>query len=340
MPPEFNVIAVDEMTQSIEELFGEQPPQTFLLYAGKYTLYYDDASHTYWFQTAQGKQIIPNCTTILDTLDKSFMLMRWAVRTTIESLEESFEMDKWIVEDYGKTYTKKRVQEFLETARKSSNTKKNKAADIGHLAHAWLEAYGKLRSAGHSHDYTFAKLHDFSVKGVHVLSNDAAASCVQAALNWFQEHHVVFLHCEVKCYSEQDNACGTIDVIALVDGILTIIDYKSSNYLYDTHRFQTAFYGHARTEEHPEEVFKQRILLRLGKDDGEFEAHVFDDEDEYIGDYMAFRGLLMAYERVQDIKNQARAEKAQAKAEKKQEKELEKQRVKDEKAAAKLARKS
>jgi uncharacterized protein YheU (UPF0270 family) len=319
-----------EIEDSLESQLGAKPLEVFKLYNGEITLLYDDDAHKYFIDGPDGRFQVPNVTTVLDTLDKSNPLIAWAVRCTITSLEESLHLDSRADGSIFE-FLKEELVEKLETARKAHRVRKDDAANIGKQAHKWLEKYGLLIIKGRTDEQAREEL-------LAQAPNDARAlSCISAALAWYKEHHVVFIECERKVYSREDNSCGTTDVIAMVDGKRSLLDYKSSNGLYDTNRFQLAFYQSAYQEETGQNI-EQRILLRLGKDEGEFEAHVLADHDEYLADLMAYKGLLITYERVQEIKVKAAAARAEAKVAAREAKEEAKALEKAAKAEAKAAK--
>jgi len=64
-------------------------------------------------------------------------------------------------------------------------------------------------------------------------------------------------------------------------------------------RFQTAAYEAARREESGKEY--TRWIIRLGKDDGEFEAKEYGDLDK---DFSAFLGIFETYKRLKVLKEQ------------------------------------
>jgi hypothetical protein len=115
-------------------------------------------------------------------------------------------------------------------------------------------------------------------------------------LAWTAAHNVRFLQTEKKVYSRTYDYCGTMDGLAYCDSCtnprccprffrnrLSLIDWKTSNYLYLIYLLQTAAYQHAFTEEHNCHI-EDRWLIRLDKDDGTFDPwHVeeFDQDTDF-----------------------------------------------------------
>jgi len=287
--------------REVARQFGEQPLQEFSLYGGKVVLLYDADGHKYYIDGPFGRELVYNATTVLTVVDKSFMLINWALRACTNSIEDAlgitYSADGEVM--YGDdllTYTTRQLSNILETGRKAHNKLKTDAASIGSMAHNWLEQYWKKRMDGLN----------LQAASLHLFPADLQAqSCIKAALAWVSEHNVKPICFERKVYSIEDNACGTLDLVAMVDGLLSIVDYKTSNAVYNEHRFQTAFYRSAYQEETGSKV-DQHIILRLGKDDGAFEPHVFNSDEVYESDLTAFRAALILYDRIQTIKTEGK----------------------------------
>ena len=110
-------------------------------------------------------------------------------------------------------------------------------------------------------------------------------------MKWAFAHNVKWISTETKVYSRLFNYAGTMDGLAKVSSChnhaccseqfhnrLSVIDWKSSNYLYNEYLYQTAAYQQAYTEEHGIEI-EDRWIIRLGKEDGQFEPWHFTKKD-------------------------------------------------------------
>ncbi len=324
---------------TLEEQFGESPVVEYVLYGGKVVLKYNDDDHAYYLDGPEGRITVPNVTSIIGVIDKSNVLVSWAVREAINYLTEKLGLageEKHLI----LPATVEEAEKWLEEARKAHRTLSKAATDIGKMAHNWLERYGKLRVAGADHLAAMYRL--------PMPENEKAKNCVLAALKWVEEHHVVPHIVERKVYSQTYNAAGTLDWVGLVDGKRSILDFKSSKALYDEYRFQLAAYQSFYTEETGETV-EQRILLRLGKEDGAFETRTFSDAEEYEADLQVFQAATVIYHRQEELeaeyrarreaeKDEARAVKAAEKERKAQEKAAEKERKAAARAEARTAR--
>jgi hypothetical protein len=146
------------------------------------------------------------------------------------------------------------------------------------------------------------------------LPDDASATnCINAALDWMRKHQFRPTNSERKVYSRQYDFAGTLDWTAHItacgnpeccpfSGTLYVLgDFKSSKRIYDEYFIQTAAYKHAQEEEFPSQPIEGRVLLRLGKTDGAFDAH-FRPNDTYEEDFEAFLGAMDVYNWLEKIR--------------------------------------
>ena len=96
---------------------------------------------------------------------------------------------------------------------------------------------------------------------------DKAENCLLSYLEWERGHEVEPVHCEVGFTSPTRHYGGTVDLVAKIDGVLTLADYKSSKALYDEHIYQTAAYYQLLIENGvPVEAVR---ILRIGREETE-----------------------------------------------------------------------
>jgi hypothetical protein len=285
------------ITMPLEEQFGEAPSQVIPMYNGAVKLLYNDATHIYSLDTPEGRIHCPGVTTICKMLDKSNVLIPWAVKQMEEHIRTAIAldaMDDTTVMHFDKPF----LENLLKEAKGAHRAKKSRAGDVGKIAHSWLENYAKLRLSGLSHEHAASR---------NALPTDEKAKhCVLDALSWHAIHHVQFISAERKVYSREYHYAGTMDFNALVDGSLSILDYKTGKYIYDEYRYQTAAYQAADEEEDPSKHYDQRVLIKLGKEDGEFDVQVIAGDDEYQADLATFRALLMVYDRTSELSARAK----------------------------------
>ncbi len=99
---------------------------------------------------------------------------------------------------------------------------------------------------------------------------DRATVSFDKFIDWYSQHTIEVIAVELKLISEELQVGGQIDVLATVDGVLTLIDLKTSKALYgpgDDKWIQAAGYDLILEENgyKPEEV----RILRIGREEGE-----------------------------------------------------------------------
>jgi len=337
-------------------------------YNGEVVLEYSHTLHAYTTVEDGVRRLVPGVTSVCGMIDKSGPLTQWAANMTVEWLISSLNnadvraayehmRSKVPWEDVDQRFGAMQISmpdvasfaKLLNEARFNYRSISKDATDIGHLAHEWLENYIKNIIAGNDVSVGLAP------------ENEKAANCVEAALKWFDRHKFRPVFSEKKLYSRSHGFAGTCDWLAYVTSCgdpdccpfegeaLVLGDFKSSRNLYDEYFCQLAAYREAIEEEFPDLKIGACTLLRLGKEDGEFEVRTATQE-EFESDLDGFLGILQTYhwQKQRDLntkyekelaKIKAKAERELAKATEKAEKEAAKAALKAEKEALKVAEK-
>jgi len=131
---------------------------------------------------------------------------------------------------------------------------KDQAADIGTIAHLMIECHLKGED--------FFKLH---VKEYAPNDVDKASNAYIAYLDWEKGKKIILIGSEIRLVSEEYRYGGTLDDIAIINDRLTLVDFKTSKALYESHIYQTCGYEHLWTENH--DPVDDVIVLRLSKED-------------------------------------------------------------------------
>ena len=135
-------------------------------------------------------------------------------------------------------------------------------------------------------------------RGVNFESNgypedliDKAENCYLSYLAWEKQHKVWPILCEAALVSELYGYGGTIDMLAKVDGVDTIVDYKTGKAIYPEHIYQVAAYRNL-LEENGHFVSDVRIL-QIGRDENEgFSEKVVSSTTK---EFMLFEHCLSIY---------------------------------------------
>lgn len=223
---------------------------TTKMYGGEVTVDFYPNSHMYKVTDPKNgldKQRVKGVTTYLGIKDKSAPLVSWATETAGLHLYDILSSGNPVTMD------------DVRTAIGKHRTIKDEAALIGTAMHEWCEYFIK---------------HKLGHKGFEVPPTMPADPqlClgINSFLEWYMAHDVQFLSSERVVYSRKHQYIGTMDFDAIVDGVLSAGDFKSSNGLYNTVRAQLSAYVQAAEEEaeylkNPVK-YQNRIAVRLSKE--------------------------------------------------------------------------
>lgn len=258
-----------------------------------------------------GRELLAGVTTVCHIIDKSNILMAWAVKKAMEKLKRLLIEKHYISRIYANAgemtleLYEGVLDDLIVQAKKADKELLEEAGAVGTAAHDWVEQYIK------------AILADQEEKRLELLSklpsDERAANACIAALSWMHEHDVKWVETERKCYSRQYSYAGTADGLAYVSSCtntdccqetfkdrLTLVDWKTSNYLYLEYVLQTAAYQQAIQEEAGKTI-EDRWIIRLGKEDGEFEPWHISGKELFQQDLSGFLNALALYKSVHQI---------------------------------------
>lgn len=225
---------------------------------------YDPSKHRYRVVKGGRRFLVPSVTTVCGVISKP-ALIPWAVNCALELVKGSVFP--------GVEYSEVYLDEVFKLARKEAQARKTDAAKQGTSTHAIL---GGLRA------------------GVGDLVTDPK---VIAAHTWLKEADVELRDIERPIYSRLHRYSGRLDCIALVGGVLSLVDWKTGKGIYPEFRLQTAAYVKAYEEETGETI-SQRVIVRLGE--GVVEPHYFP-RPLLKADFAAFLGALSLYNQLAAI---------------------------------------
>ena len=233
-------------------LIGDNPAtfESYLFYGGTVELRYNDHEHRYY--RVMGNRLIPqeSVTTIVKIPDKSMMLIPWACKVMSEKLIGQLPV---IMTKRGQlivsTMTYEQMFALVMDAKGAHKEKLDEAADIGKAAHGFLERHIL---------FELGRLAEAPIQP----TDPQVISCVEGAFQWMDAHNVRWLQTERKVCSLRWGYAGTMDGLCLCDSCsdplccptpykdrLSLVDFKSSNFLYVNYLMQTAGYVAALHEE-------------------------------------------------------------------------------------------
>ena len=151
------------------------------------------------------------------------------------------------------------------------------AASIGTLAHAMVQAH--------------LTNEELDTEQYSPIELDLASNAVLSFHEWQKQHRLNVLLCEEPLVSDKYRFGGTIDCYCTLDGVPTLLDFKTGKAIYDEHFVQLSAYK-MLLQEHGYTVDQCRIL-RIGRDETEgFEERTVTDTSDY---FLIFSSLLDIY---------------------------------------------
>ena len=253
------------------------------LYGGKVVVEFKEKGHKYTVYVNGVPTKPPSVTNITGIVDKSGPIGGWAVNTTLDVCK------RWVVAN--ESYPQIELDRIWAMAKKAIYVKKQEAATIGTKTHDWLEKYFKNQEMFHP-------LPD---------AKEDYRPSIDAALKWIEQHQVQFLVNEKPVYSLKHKFSGRMDGIAFVDGVKTLVDFKTGNGIYDEAWLQTAAYNIAYEEEQQAKgpfsgfEIEQRLVIRLGKLDGHFYSQI-QPRKTLKPDWNGFLGAMKLHKRLAELK--------------------------------------
>lgn len=228
------------------------------LYGGNVVIDFYPTSHRY--KLAGQRSFLISVTAATGIIDKSRMLIPWAVNLGIDHIRQYLE------ERAGEKFTAEELYSILDEARTKHTQKKEEAASIGGLVHAWAEAFAESKINGTEPPEISDDMPEPVLNGI------------SGFLDWYNSHNVEFIENERMLYSKIYEYVGITDAIAKVNGKKVIIDYKTSKNIYSEMHYQLSAYFNAYEEE-TADTLDGAMILHFCKETGNFEAKEINRED-------------------------------------------------------------
>jgi genome maintenance exonuclease 1 len=243
------------------------PNKSLNVYGGRLT--FNEDAHIYEFNGTP----VAGVTSILRTINKP-ALIQWAA-----SLAANHVKNNW-----REGLSRNEIELLCREAATAHNKVKNEAAGIGTEVHAIAEA---------------------SLKGkpMPAPSTEEALRACNAFMDWRRQHEIKLITAEQILFSKQWWYAGTADIIAHVDGQVTIADIKTSSGIYPEMFMQIAAYTNALEEMRPEIKIQQWMIVRLDKKSGALEVGRMARQQVYIDAFLRCRELAKAMQTIEELKN-------------------------------------
>ena len=225
------------------------------------TIMFYPTSHQYKLVVGEKKsdrQTLDSVSRICGVVDKSDALLIWASRLCSEYLLS--------------LPVKERTDDAVKIAVNKHREKKDEAAAVGTLAHAWAEDYIKSGD-------------------VSIPDDPQVANAVSWFLEWVDNHSIEWLASERFVYSDRYNYVGICDAIANIDGKKYLVDFKTSNRIRMLeYGMQTVAYKYAYEEETWDSI-DGIVIVRFPKDSGD---SVFEIAEIHENEFEFFFGLFQS----------------------------------------------
>lgn len=244
------------------------------------------ANHRY---SVDGK-FKPGVTTVIKTLDAP-QLDAWKVRVQVEGTARAAYSNPPVenepLDAYVARLTKLGAEEYEHQRLADA------AAVVGKDVHALIE---------------------HAVKGMLGQETEKPSVCEEALFRfagwreWAKESGLKPLASEARVYNELQGYCGTLDLLAMVKGCLTVVDFKPTTIVYPERRMQLAAYRAALVA--MGFLWPNGYINCLPRDGGEIQMIEVDPPvDDANESYSAFIKCLELYRWQASIDRQARKDK-------------------------------
>lgn len=234
----------------------------FEQYENGHTIVFDKKSHTYIIDG----EFYAGVSSIIEEKAKPF-LIPWAAKETVKYLGWDEEVTNKVKEAFEalKLLTPEQYLDTLNKAKASYTEIGNVAKKAGTAAHDWIEA----RIKGTDNPIPDGK-DKISI---------ATSNAINAFLEWEQEYKPEWIVSEKIVFSLKHKFAGTLDALAIIDGQLCIVDFKTSNQISDSYALQVA--GYMICLEEAGIKVDRRIILRIPKDGTKAEHCVVSTDEEF-----------------------------------------------------------
>lgn len=263
------------------------------LYGGNVQLTFEPSRHIYTVSRLEDDKWttpiwVPSVTGVTGMVDdgKANALMGWATNLMMaEVLEKAKGL--WATDE---DLNEVNLPSILKNAKYANRRAVESAATLGTVVHDYCENHIKAQLG----------LNDEPKRPRH----KKAQFGIDGFLKWEDENKPEYIFSERKIYSISMHVAGTLDILARLNGELSIVDLKTSSRVYTEHKLQTAAYAQALNEEFEEQV-TNRVILHLSREKATFTVHDLNREGKYNGvtfedDLAGFKGARQIYKRLKE----------------------------------------
>ena len=201
----------------------------------------------------------PSVTSILGIISKP-ALYQWYAKTTAEEYTSLLKANEigivgGMVVQGMMMIERAKVPEYEKLAKGAGRSALKKAGDIGTRVHHWIEC-------------------ENTNKPLPNVTEDMKSS-LDAYQTWKKDVGITIMVAEQVVYSHEYRFAGTLDALGVTpEGKRVLLDYKTSNGIYDETALQLSAYAAAEHEMSGGDLIDEAWCLRLPKDGKGFEARM------------------------------------------------------------------
>ena len=156
----------------------------------------------------------------------------------------------------------KHFQDWLKKVGHSADWIVKKAAEEGTAVHELIEEYFEGKEMNFLNDYGNPKM------------NPEIWRMFLRFVDFWETYKPTLIETEVHLFSEELKVAGTCDLICEIDGVLWVIDFKTSNHLQTTYDLQGAAYAQCYKECFGKEAERIGVLWLKSKSRGKDKSGV------------------------------------------------------------------
>lgn len=285
-----------------------KPTETLSFYGGKVLIEKKPWGDHFRFKRIWGdkKDSILFATSITKNLDKSQALLPWAIALVGEHITST-------LSSHGSTrkYHRDEIVMLVKEAMMKPDEAKVKGGSTGDAIHTFAHEFA-LATMGRTMLYP-------TVDHLDPEKDDEQRKIlngINAFLDWFNSHKVEFVAMEEVVYYNSllagDTKAGEpviefggiMDLLAKVDGLLGVFDYKTGKAIYSDQRYQNSGYFKAYNSNPKHGVATFAGILNFGKETGELILGRYTAEEVRRDYEFGFKGLYLATVREKELKEE------------------------------------
>jgi hypothetical protein len=163
---------------------------------------------------------------------------------------------------------------------------RDELAEVGTLAHKMILAHLK--------DETLCQ-DDYTANQIGLAEN-----CFLKYLEWERQHKIEPISVEEPMVSETWRYGGTADFFGNIDGLLTVMDFKTGKGIYEDYWYQLAAYGELIREVTNVSNIHSYRILNIGRD--ETENFIEEQRGQLVKEFDIFTAALKIYQLKKEVK--------------------------------------